>query len=255
MMEIICVANGDYERYEELLLQRDQLEKEAYRHQLAYTREFGDLAIECFQLKIDCIALKKSIAFCIAAKNRGEKPDLAALSELLLRQMAAYTKQLDDMVNEQKAARGGRPLAPYEVSEIKKIYRRIAKMLHPDISPLTEMYPELGELFQRVMIAYQCNDLQELRNLEVLINKVLSDYDIETVNMAIPNVAERILELENEIEQILTTEPYIYKYLFEDEFKIQIKKDELKKEIEEYCTYKAQLEKQYRNLMNGELNE
>ena len=253
-MDIIRVADGDYDRYEELLLQRDQLEKEAYKYQQAYTREFGDLAIEAFQLKIDCISLKKSIAFCVAAKNRGEEPDKAKLREFLAKQMAAYRAKLEEMMQQRAAAEKGRPLAPYEVSEIKKIYRRIAKLLHPDISTLTKEYPELAELFRRVMIAYQCNDLQELRDLETLINKVLEDNGIETVNIAIPNVAGRIIELENEIEQILTTEPYLYKTLLADEFRVQEKKDGFKKEIEEYRTYKEQLEIQLRIIMGGKAN-
>ena len=248
-MDIVRVANGDYGRYEELLLQRDQLEKEAYKYQLEYTREFGDLAVESFQLKIDCISLKKSIAFCIAAKNRGEEPDQAKLRELLAKLMTAYLNQLEELMNERDAAQSGRPISPYEVSEIKKVYRRIAKMLHPDISPLTKEHPELAELFHRVMIDYQCNDLKDLRDLEVLINKFLEDNGIDTVNIVIPNVAERIIELEEEIEQILSTEPYLYKQLLADTFKVQAKKEELKKEIEEYRAYKENLDEQYRILI------
>ena len=253
-MDIIRVANGDYGRYEELLLQRDQLEKEAFKYQEAYTREFGDLAVEAFQLRVDCISLKKSIAFFIAARNRGEKPDTEKLREFLASQMAAYMEKLEEMMNKRDAAQAGRPLTPYEVSEIKKIYRRIAKLLHPDISPLTEEYPDLAELFRQVMIAYQCNDLQELRDLEVLINKVLADKGIETVSIVIPNIAERIIKLENEIEQILTTEPYLYKDLLSDAFRVQEKKEELTKEIEEYRSYKEQLERQLGEIMGESEN-
>lgn len=253
-MDIIRVANGDYGRYEELLLQRDQLEKEAYGYQQQYTREFGDLTVEAFQLKVDCISLKKSIAFCIAAKNRGDKPDVVKLAEYLALQMAAYRNQLEEMIAERDAAQKGKPISIYELGEIKKIYRRIAKLLHPDISTLTEDYPELGELFGRVMIAYQCNDLQELRDLEILINKALEDNGIESMNIIIPDVAQRILDLENEIEQILSTEPYLYKELFADAFRMQAKKEELEKEIDEYKAYKTQLEAQLRELIGDGQN-
>lgn len=253
-MDIIRVANGDYGRYEELLLQRDQLEKEAFGYQQAYTREFGDLTVEAFQLKIDCISLKKSISFCIAAKNRGEEADVSQLTDYLAAQMAVYRKQLEDMIAERDAAQKGKPISVYEVGEIKKIYRRIAKLLHPDISTLTVDYPKLGELFGRVMIAYQCNDLQELRDLEVLINKVLADNGVGSVNIVIPDIANRILDLENEIGQILGTEPYLYKELLSDAFRTQEKKDELSKEIIEYKAYKAQLESQLRELMGDRQN-
>lgn len=253
-MDIIRVTNGDYDRYEELLLQRDQLEKDAFEYQQRYTREFGDLTVESFQLKVDCIALKKSIAFCIAAKNRGVEPDAAKLNQYLASQMAAYRNQLEEMISERDAAQKGKPISFYELGEIKKIYRRIAKLLHPDISTLTEDYPELKELFGRVMIAYHCNDLQELRELEVLINKVLSDNGVESMNVVIPDIAQRIIDLENEIEQILTNEPYIYKELFKDAFRVQSKKEAYEKEIAEYEIYKAQLEVQLNTLMGSEQN-
>lgn len=253
-MEIVHIANGDYERYEELLLQRDQLEKEAFCYQQAYTREFGELTVEAFRLKVDCISRKKSIAFYIAAKNRGESADKDQLAEFLKQQMAAYQSRLDEMIRERDSAQRGKPISAVRVGEIKKIYRRIAKLLHPDLSPLTAQYPVLADYFQRVMIAYQCNDLEELRELEVLINKVLGDNGIETVNVTVPDIGGRILALEEEIENILTTEPYLYRDLLDDVFRVQEKKDELTKEIEEYRTYKEQLEKQLYALTEGEEN-
>ena len=248
-MDIIRISNGDHERYEGLLLQRDHLEKEAFTYQQAYIREFGDLTVQAFRLKIDCISLKKSITFCTAAKNRGEKPDTAKLDAYLAAQMAAYHERLNEMMNERDAAQKGKPISFYEVGEIKKIYRRIAKMLHPDLSPLTGEYPELSDLFQRTMIAYQCNDLQELRDLEVLINRALEEKGIEGIEVDIPDLAQRILELESEIGRILSTEPYLYKDLLADAFRIQAKKEELTAEIEEYKAYKEQLEKWLRAAM------
>lgn len=243
-MEIVHIACGDYDRYEELLLQRDQLEKEAHSYQQAYTCELGDLIVEVFQLKIDCIALKKSIAFCVAARNRGEDIDDSLLQKHLEKCMEAYRYRLDEMIRERDAAQRGKPISFYELGEIKKVYRRLAKQLHPDISNLTEKYPELDKLFRRVMTAYRCNDLKELQELEILINKVLKDNGIESTNVVIPDVLERIEELENEIQEILTTEPYLYKELLADEFRLQSKKDELVKEKENYQTYKNQLELQ-----------
>lgn len=247
-MEIVHVANGDYDRYEELLLQRDQLEKEAFGYEQAFIREFGELTVEAFRVKVDCISLKKAIAFCLIARNRGEKPDPAALREYLERQMAAYKKQLGDMIDEHDAAKKGEPISALEVIEIKKIYRRVAKLLHPDISPLTKEHPELAELFRRTIIAYHCNDLKELRDTEALIDKVLRDNGVGGFSVVIPDVAQRILDLESEIERILTTEPYLYGELLADAFRAQAKKDALTKEIAEYKEYCGQLAEQLRTL-------
>lgn len=250
-MNIIRIANGDYGRYEELLLQRDQLEKEACQYMLAYTREFGDLITESFKLKVDCIAIKKSIGFCQAAKNHSKDIDPEELQAFLNQQMAAYQAELRDMIQKNEESKKGTPISAYQAQQIKAIYRRVAKMLHPDISPLTKQYPELADLFQRVMIAYQCNDLKELQELEVMINKALADNGVEKLEIVIPDVAEKILELEKEIERILNTEPYLYKGFLADEEKVSAKKQELEKEIEEYKQYKASLESGLKTLIEG----
>ena len=60
--------------YEDLILQRDRLEKEADQIRLNYLREFGEEITAAFQARIDCIALKKSITFCQMKKNAGSTP-------------------------------------------------------------------------------------------------------------------------------------------------------------------------------------
>ena len=53
-MEIVHIAAGDYPKYESLLLQRDQLKKEALQYRRAYIREFGELINKVFENKIEC---------------------------------------------------------------------------------------------------------------------------------------------------------------------------------------------------------
>ena len=48
-MEIIKIINADYSRYEELLLTRDQLRKEARIFHGLYVKEFGDLHLSLFE--------------------------------------------------------------------------------------------------------------------------------------------------------------------------------------------------------------
>ena len=69
MNEISRVKNVSYDRYEELLMRRDAVKKEAFLLERAYVREFGDLILEIFQLKLECIKKKKTIEFCQRADN------------------------------------------------------------------------------------------------------------------------------------------------------------------------------------------
>ncbi len=69
MNDIIRVKNVSYDRYEELLMRRDAIKKEAFQYERAYVREFGDLILEIFQMKLECIRKKKTIEF-LRRKNK-----------------------------------------------------------------------------------------------------------------------------------------------------------------------------------------
>ncbi|MBQ1488252.1 MAG: hypothetical protein IIZ41_05775 [Lachnospiraceae bacterium] len=60
------------EQYEEILVKRDQLLKEANSIKLAYHKEFGDLLLKAFEMKIAFIREKKRIRYAQAMVNRGE---------------------------------------------------------------------------------------------------------------------------------------------------------------------------------------
>ena len=62
--------------------------------------------------------------------------------------------------------------------------------------------------------------------------------------MDIPNVEEKIFNLNRKIEKILRTDPYQYKYILADEKSIDRKKEELYKELNDYHRYIDELDKQ-----------
>ena len=102
-------------------------------------------------------------------------------------------------------------------------------------------HPKQG-YWNRVALAYNCNDLKELHELEVLVNTVLNEYG-EGVEISIPDIDIKIDELKAEIERILTTDPYMYKHLLESRELIEEKKNELNSELDEYKEYENQLKK------------
>lgn len=242
--QIIHIApGGDYDRYEELTLQKDQLQKEAEEYRLQYLYLFGERMTAAFSMQIECIALKKEITLYVQARNSGNPITQAEVEAYLKIHMAAYREQLRQMIDEQRSIQPVGTLSPSEEQEIKQIYRRLAKLLHPDISPLTQEFPELEELFRRVIVAYRCDDLKELRKLEVLVRRAMESHGGEPFHIVIPDMAERILELEKEIHDILTHEPYTYKALLQDRDAIRRRQQELEEEIDHYTRYKAQLDR------------
>lgn len=251
MNEIIRVKNISYDRYEELLMRRDAIRKEAFIYERAFTREFGDLILEVFRMKIECIRKKKTIEFCQAAANHGKSVNQNQLQEYLKQELAAFHDQLNAMIEDTDAAKNSSRVTETELLQIKKIYHKMVKLIHPDINPMVEKSEELQELWQRVIVAYNCNDLKELQETEILVTKVLEQLGSETTDVEIPNIDEKIEELEAEITKIRETDPYQYKFLLEDAEAVQAKKDSLNEEKKSYEEYSNQLEEILKGLLEN----
>ncbi len=239
--EIIRKNNSAYAKYEELILRRDELKKEALHIEHEYIRKFGDLILEIYRKKMECIRKKKTIEYCRTFINRGENVDMNALQEHLQQEMREYQERLEDMMKENEAAKNAGTISESEFLEIKRIYHRLVKKLHPDIHPETLKNEKLAELWHRLQVEYNCNDLKGIRETEVIINSILENAEPGAA-VNIPDIDEKIKELENEIEEIKSTEPYKYKYILDDKAAMAEKKKELRQELEEYEDYSRKLD-------------
>ena len=80
---IIRVKSAAFLLYEELLMERDELLKEVFQYERAYIREFGELILQVFEMKLECIRKKKTIEYCQSFINKGKSIDSDALKEYL----------------------------------------------------------------------------------------------------------------------------------------------------------------------------
>ena len=249
MSGIIRVKTAGFDRYEDLLLQRDQYRKDADTAFFNYVREFGEETRANFELKVDCISIRKSIAYCQAALNHGKKIDTAAMQQMLALEMQQYYEELQQMAETSEACRHLKAISIYDVQQIKKLYRELAKQLHPDINSEMGRSEKLMEIWNRIVTAYKANDLSELNALQVLANKALKELGMDSEEIDIPNIEERIAELEEEIKSIVNKDPYQYRFLLRDPDLVEQKHDELKKEHEEYEEAHQQLKALLDDLM------
>ena len=240
-MDLIKSADSKYEQYENLLLERDQVSKEAGQIWTVYLQLFGKLISDNYEEKLECIKCKKTIAYYQNALNRGGVVDSAKMEKYLEQEMADYYSNLRRMLKNNEEAQNAGASTPYEVERAKTLYRRLAKLLHPDINPKTDHSEALQELWQRIMIAYHHNDVKELAELEVLVRKALKDLGAEEIKVDIPDIDEKIDAIKTEIENIKNTEPYSLRSLVEDEDAAEKKKTELKEELETYQKYRKEL--------------
>lgn len=241
MDDIIRIKNASYARYEEVLMQRDNLKKEAFILQRSYVAEFGDLILSVFEKKLECIRKKKTIEFMQASLNHGKPIDQDALQAYLKAEMAAFQAQLDAMIEDTKSAKERETVTELDLLKIKRLYHRLVKQIHPDINPRTNELEELSDLWNRVQAAYNCNDLKELEELEVIVTSALQKLGIGIMEIEIPDIEDKIAEIEAEIVKIRETDPYMYKYLLEDPEAVAEKNKALQEELRSYEDYSAQL--------------
>lgn len=250
-MDIVKAQNSKYDEYEALLLERDQLEREAGSIWTSYIKEFGQLMTDVFEEKIECIKRKKMIAYYQSAINHGGQVDQDAMQAYLDQEMAEYNAQLRRMIEDNKKSMESKASSPYTIRRCKEIYRRIARQIHPDTHPGTDQNETLSELWSETVTAYQMNDLKRLSELEVLVNKAIRDMGKELEKIDIPSIEERIEELKEEIEEIKNSEPYKFIYLLDDPEAVAKKKKGLTEELETYIKYRNDLDKVISDLLSN----
>ena len=240
-----AVENDDsrVEEYEELLLKRDQLFKESESISINYTREFGELIMANFELKVECIKKKKIISYCRRWINRGLAIDMNRMLSEIDNEMKLYYTQLKEMAENNNRAKKAQTISGFCLNRAKKIYRRLTKILHPDINIKTSEDERLRELWEQIYEAYQRTDVDALEDLEVLVRKVLDDLGDESFELNLIDIEERIERVEKQINDMITSEPYIYKELLEDDETIKSYKEQLQVERDDYEEYLETLSK------------
>ncbi len=237
----LAVVSNDrqarFDEYADLLIRRDQLFKAAGSYRTAYTQEFGDLICDNFSLKIECIKKKKTIAYCYKCLNRGQKIDAARMQAEIEEEMKTYNMQLKEMLANTKNAKDAQSVGEFKFNRAKKLYRRLAKLIHPDINKLTMKDPTLKELWMRITEAYRRNDADELDDLEVMVRIALEDMDAKDTMPDYPDIEDRIARIERQISDIISTEPYTYGEILESEEKTAEHRERLQAEHKEYETY------------------
>ena len=242
MSELSRAKDPALDRYEKLLLLKNDLKKECFQLEQEYTREFGEEILEIFHWEIECARKVKAIEFCQMYLNRGEDPDGEALQRFVQQETSDLIDHLHDMQRTYETAKKATVVSEEDLKAIRALYREIAKKIHPDIHPELAGAEELQDLWNQVNIAYECNDLEQLKELDLLISVTLAGISERKAELDIPDVEERIRKLEWEIRDIRSKDPYQYKKLFSKPDVVRENHLDLQRQAEEYRQYSLQLE-------------
>lgn len=204
------------ELYRSLIIKRDELKKQVEENQKDNYQIYADSYKEYYSLMVECIFLKKRIAYCQRCKNHHIKIYKEELEGYMDAVKEDYMHELEELRTHKKIVK--QHLSDEDMKQAKKIFKRIIKRSDQD-------HP----LWERALESYRYNNLNDLKDIEMLV-----DYDTQSIrkNLDMTYLTTQIERIKKEIESIENRKP-------------KITKEYLEKKIMIYRLYKYNLDKQY----------
>lgn len=202
--------------YRSLIIKRDELKKQVEENQKDNYQMYADSYKEYYSLIVECIFLKKRIAYCQRCKNHHIKIYKEELEGYMDAVKEDYMHELEELRTHKKIVKQN--LSDEDMKQAKKIFKRIIKRIDQD-------HP----LWERALESYRYNNLNDLKDIEMLV-----DYDTQSIrkNLDMTYLTTQIERIKKEIESIENRKP-------------KITKEYLEKKIMIYRLYKYNLDKQY----------
>lgn len=202
--------------YRSLIIERDELKKQAEKNQKDNYQMYADLYKEYYGLMVECIFFKKRIAYCQRCKNHHIKIYKEELEDYMDAVKEDYMHELEELRSHKKRIK--QHLSDEDMKQAKKTFKRIIKRIDQD-----------NPLWERALESYRYNNLNDLKDIEMLV-----DYERQSIRKNLDNtyLTIQIERLKKEIESIKNRAP-------------QITREYLEKKIMIYRLYKYNLDKQY----------
>ena len=223
-----------------LLLERDELVFVICRNlETEYMLKIGGLEHQLYAIQCEAQRLKRESELIQAALNRQEKPDFTRIDRLLDREFAAYQEKLDEQIRQMNEAlkhSQAELLSPEDTKELKSLYRKIVKVLHPDLHP--DLSDAERQLFENAVTAYKNGDLLSIRAIyETIGDGPVAPDDADTMQTLMKtkkHLEALIAGINEEIAKIKGRYPYTERNLLADDEKVEERKAQLRGALEQY---------------------
>ena len=212
-----------------LALERDELNIECKNIEMEYMIEIGVLELNIHELECRILYLKREIEMIQAVKNLQKKLDISEIEDELYAEFEEYKARVDEQARRVNDALERSRRQSERGHEIKKLYRAIMKLLHPDANPDVD---ETGiRLLHQANDAYDDGDIESLRMIMAMIDKPGFTKDRPDDTIRLQEERERLLmliqDIKDEIAGIKSKYPYTMKDLLKDPEKVAARKAEL----------------------------
>lgn len=218
--------------------ERDELAYHICRNiETDYMSKIGILEYKLFEWQCKILRLKRKIELYQRKINRQEIPDENEIEKELENEYKEYEEKLKQMSNELQNALQRKNygiLSEENTKELKRIYRKLIKKLHPDLNK--ENSEKNKNLLLKVTRAYENGDIETLKNLEILTNEIIEKENVEMGELEELNESKARYEiiinnLIEEIKKIKESFPYNKKEFLKSEILVQKRRQELENEM------------------------
>lgn len=223
-----------------LILERDELQYLQCKNiETAYMLALGNLEYKIFEMQCTLLRLKRKAQLIQTKVNRQEKIILSHIESTLNVEFAEYQQKIDeqlDKINQAIQHNQGELLSHEETREFRKLYRRIVKILHPDLNP--ELSAAQLRLFENTVTAYKNGDLNMLRIInEAVAEPILLDMEQNTMVQLLKqkeHLVKMLQTVRDSMDEIKSQYPYTVKELVQDPEKIAQRKEALEDIVCQY---------------------
>lgn len=178
-----------------------------------YEASVGILLLEEFKLLIQIKLTQLEINLTQAYINHNAPIDHRRVSEQVKAAQQDYQAKIEQKEAELKKAEdflNAPCLSQQETTELRDLYRTIAKALHPDLHP--DQGREECDLFIKAASAYRKGDSQTLRQISILIQtKNIQDIPGQDLLTLIEKAKESIAIFQERIDLMNAQFPFIYR--------------------------------------------
>lgn len=245
------------EEYLQLYEKMEDLKKEQEYFNSIYMSMFGALIFLRFKKQIEYRRLKKKLTLIIKSKNMGKSIDLEEIEKELELELAEFYKNLEQLRRDLKSSQEfleSPSLSEEELKETKSIFRKLAKILHPDVNE--NLSDNMLAIWLKVKEAYENNDLITLIILEGLVNNdIKENIKINSIDERIDILSKKIFEIKESIHKEENSFPLNIKELLRDDEYISDKKEEITSEIRKYDKHILEFNKRISQLLEEDAYE
>lgn len=220
-----------------------------------YQTKIGIWELKLLKQQANAARLKRKVELIQAQLNQGILPNIFEVDKQLDHEFVlwqAKIKEAADKINDAESLLKNH-MSPKEDREFKKLYYALVKKCHPDVVPLVT--DETNLLWQRVQRAYEKGDLDDLRTIALLADKIKEvKNDISSLALLKDeqqSLKSHIDKLTKQISKLEKSPPFYMRKDLDNEKWINKRRQNIEKQIKSLQKRIESCEKHLQSLLPG----